>query len=487
MPLRPFTRDQRWLLPPSLEELVPEDHPARFVATFVEALSMEGWAEVELEGDPLGRPAYDPRALLCIWLYGFMTGVRSCRKLEMACCDQIPYLWLSGMQRPDHNTLSRFYQAHRKAMRKLFKRTVKTAMALGLVDLALQAIDGTRIAGNASRERTYDQQDLEKVLKRTEAAIEELEAQNRSGGQEAPARLPEKLRRAEKLKQQVQAALGRIEAEEGVESVNLTDPEAGLVKGRQGIVAGYNAQAAVSPLKEEVAQGTGRLITATEVVAESYDYDETLPMLKEAEATLGQRAEVSLLDGGYHSGPNLRECAEQGYRVLMAESQDTVLGNPYHKDQFVYEAESDSYLCPMGQKLPFRYISRRKKRPETRVYRAARGVCRSCSAFGVCTKGKGLGRAVEIGPYDEELRRNRARMATEEGKAIYARRKELPEPVFGILKELQGARRFLLRGLEGVRAEWALLAATFNLRTLFGVWRRRQEAQRVGFFRLASA
>ena len=94
MALRDLDREQMWLLPPSLDELLPLDHPARFVAELVDGLGREGWAEMgeEIEGDPLGARAYHPRALLCVWLYGFMIGVRSCRKLETACWDQIPYL-----------------------------------------------------------------------------------------------------------------------------------------------------------------------------------------------------------------------------------------------------------------------------------------------------------------------------------------------------------------------------------------------------------
>ena len=135
MPLREMGREQMWMLPPTLDELVPMDHPARFVAEFVDALDRDGWAGlgVEIEGEVLGAPAYHPRALLSVWLYGFMTGVRSCRKLEAACRDQIPYLWLTGWQHPDHNTLWRFYKGHRQAMRKLFERTVRTAVALELV------------------------------------------------------------------------------------------------------------------------------------------------------------------------------------------------------------------------------------------------------------------------------------------------------------------------------------------------------------------
>ena len=140
MPLRPMGREQMWMLPPTLDELLPLDHPARFVAEFVDALDRDAWAElgVDIEGDSMGAPAYHPRALLSVWLYGFMTGVRSCRKLEAACRDQIPYLWLTGWQHPDHNTLWRFYKGHRQAMRKLFERTVRTAVTMKLVDLAVR-------------------------------------------------------------------------------------------------------------------------------------------------------------------------------------------------------------------------------------------------------------------------------------------------------------------------------------------------------------
>ncbi len=152
MPLRPMSRDQAWLLPPTLDELLLDDHPARFVAAFIDGLDHSAWADmgIGVEGDAMGAPAYHPRALLSIWLYGFMTGIRSCRKLEAACRDQISFLWLTGWQRPDHNTLWRFYQAHRHAMRTLLKHTVRTAVGVGLVDLAVQAIDGTKVAANAA-------------------------------------------------------------------------------------------------------------------------------------------------------------------------------------------------------------------------------------------------------------------------------------------------------------------------------------------------
>ena len=184
------------------------DHPARYVAAFVDALDRAEWLElgVALDGAARGALAYHPRALLGVWLYGFMTGVRSSRKLEGACRDQVPYLWLTGWQQPDHNTLWRFYQEHREAMRTLLKRTVRAAVATGLVDLAVQAVDGTRVAGSAARERTLDADGLAALLGRTETAIVELEAQN-AGGEPPAARLPAELRSRRQLRERVQEAL----------------------------------------------------------------------------------------------------------------------------------------------------------------------------------------------------------------------------------------------------------------------------------------
>jgi transposase len=180
------------------------------------------------EGELLGAPAYHPKALLAVWLYGFMTGVRSSRKLEIACRDQVPYLWLTGWQQPDHNTLWRFYRDHRQAMRNLLKYTVATALESGLVDLALQSLDGTKLAANAAGERTYSSEDLQAMLRRIDTAIGELEAQNEAGEGISPVRLPRELEQAKALKQRVEDAMGRLGRNGG--QINLTDLDARLMR-----------------------------------------------------------------------------------------------------------------------------------------------------------------------------------------------------------------------------------------------------------------
>ncbi len=387
MPFREMSREQMWMPPPTLDELLPPDHRARFVAEFVAALDREGWAEfgVEMGWEPPGAPAYHPRALLCVWLYGFMTGVRSCRKLETACRDRIPYLWLTGWQHPDHNTLWRFYRKHRSDMRKLFERTVRTAVTMGLLDLAVQAVDGTKMVANASKDRVYDAAELRALLGRLDKTISELEAQNEAGEDEPAVNLPEELADKKVLKEQVRQAMDDLAGRGRQKCINLTDRDARLMKSSQGIVTGYNAQAMVSPLQPSVG-ASGMFVTAADVVDEPNDSAQLVPMLEQSEETTGARAQVTLADAGYHSGSALDECARRDRKLVMPESsRRRAQHHPYHKDRFIYDQCNDSYLCPHGQTLTPVGSIRSPNGTPRRVYRASAATCQACPAFGVCT------------------------------------------------------------------------------------------------------
>ena len=471
MPLRPLQREQAWLRPPSLDELLPEDHPARFVAAFVDGLSTSTLPELQIDKarEPLGAPAYHPCALLAVWLYGFMTGVRSSRRPEVACHDQIPLLWLTGCQRPDHNTLWRFYRSHRAAMRRLLKETVAIAVNVGYVDLALQAIDGTKVGANASGDRTCDEAKLAKLLERAEAAIAALEAQNEVSDDGPPPPMPPELRRARSLKERVQAAQERLHQEQR-KRVNLTDGDAQLMKGRQGIMTAYNAQAMVSRVGVGEGQHRGMLITAVDVVDDPTDYGQLEPMLEEADAMTGVRSDTVLADGGYHTGANLEACHERGQTLVVPERERGGERSAYFKDRFAHDEATDSYRCPEGKVLPFKATSKTKNGTPVRVYRASKLDCHACPAYGVCTRHKHAGRVLWVGPNDVRLREHRAWMETDEARSLYAQRKGLIEPVFGIIMEQMSGRRFLLRGLGNVRAEFALLATAFNLRMMWKQW-----------------
>jgi transposase len=261
--------------------------------------------------------------------------------------------------------------------------------------------------------------------------------------------------------------------------VNLTDPDATVQKGRGGYLVGYNAQAVVAgtaaPGPDEAG---GLLIVAADVTADRDDHGQLVPMLERAREATGAPAGLLLADGGYHSGENLAACEERGQAVAMPDPQAPGAADPYHKDAFAYDAGADTFTCPRGQVLRFLGLRARRRGPPARRYGGVAAACRACPAFGACTRSRARGREVKVSPAEAALRRHRAFMATDEAKAAYRRRKTLPEPAFGILKEQQGARRLLLRGLDNVRAEWSLLATAFNLRALCRAWQRAAPAAR---------
>ena len=253
--------------------------------------------------------------------------------------------------------------------------------------------------------------------------------------------------------------------------INLTDRDARLMRTSQGFAPSYNAQAMVSPLAAG-GKTTGMLLTAVDVVDQVNDALQLTPMMEQAEGVTGTRTPLTLADAGYCGGGHLEASHRKGQQVAVPDVARP-LDNPYHKDRFTYDEDNDSYICPHGKRLRLSSSSTNKGTP-VRVYRAvSASACLNCPAFGACTKDRQRGRKLEIGPYDRTLRAHREWMSTETAKTAYKLRKYLVEPVFGIVKEQLMARRFLLRGLPNVKAEWTVLAIAFNLRTLWKAWRPR--------------
>ena len=215
-------------------------------------------------------------------------------------------------------------------------------------------------------------------------------------------------------------------------------------------------------------------VTAIELVDEPADYARLIPMLQRAEETTGVNTPLTLADASYHTAAALQECADRGQQVAMPESpRGMALDHPYHKDRFTYDADSDTYRCPQSQVLSL-VRGRFARKTNKRMYQAPKCVCQACPVAGACITRGSPSRSLAISPYDAALRRHRAWMTTDEARQVFKKRKQLVEPVFGIIKEQQGLRRFLLRGLGNVAAEWTLLATAFNLRTLWRVWRTRR-------------
>lgn len=463
MPHREFTRSQVFLLPPALDEFLPMDHPARFVAEFVAGLDLEA-----LGIDPVpaveGRPSYPPDLLLCCWLYGFLARVRSCRQLERACTENVAFMWLTGFQRPDHNTLWRFYQAHRDGLRGLFRQTVRLSVNVGLVDFALQAVDGTKIAASGAPRRTLGRAALADLLARVEANIAALEAQNAEEAEagEPSWRLPKALQDQERLRERIQMGLEQLAEEPGRATVNLTDPDARLMKSAHGYLTGYNAQAIVD--------GHAGILVGLDVTTGGADGPQLLPMVHEAEQATGRLPEELVADAGYSSATNVAAVQELGITFFAPPQAPSNLSQdpawPYHVSHFLYDALADRYTCPADRPVTFSHTSVLRGNP-VRVYRGR--ACQDCPVRGECTRDP-KGRTISRYEWHDAVAAHQQRMTTDKAKARMRRRSCLVEPVFGIFKEHFGFRRFLLRGLTEVRAEWLLAGSAYNLAKLYRFW-----------------
>jgi len=456
--------EQLLLLPPCVEDWIALDHPARFIRDFVDAQDLAALGFVVPEGRE-GRPAYGADLLLKVWLYGYFQKIRSTRGLERGCYDSMALVWLTGNHAPDHNTLWRFWRANRGALRGMFKRSVEVAVKSEMVSWALQAVDGTKVAAEASTATAWHRKRLEKVLARLDEAVDEVLGQTEAGeGQEETShRMPEAMSDAGRRRAKIVEALAQLKAADR-ERMHPKEPEAVVMACSEGKRLGYNAQA--------VTEEKNHVIVAAEVTREANDMGQLNAMIAAAAANTGAAAQASVADGGYFTGKEIAQAQQEG-RAVVANVPEAYAGNGarFHRANFTYDSERDEFVCPMGERLAY-WRDKASKDPsqaKTRVYRC--GNAQTCPCRGECTK-QARGRTINKDEYYEAVQRQIARQKTPEAVEALRRRKEIAELPFAWIKRAMGFRRWTVRGLENVRTQWALVCATVNLRTLFGAWRK---------------
>jgi transposase len=452
----------RFLFPPALEDWVKADDPVRFVRAFVDSLDLreiagEEWASAT--DDPYGRPHYAFDLLLKVWLYGYVYNIRSSRKLERACREMMPLVWLTGMYEPDHNTLWRFWKRYSGALKKVFVNSVRVAMKANLVGMVMQAIDGTKIVSAASQKKAWHRKDLEKILAAVGERIEKLEqeiAAAKEGGTEIDDRLPEKLQDQSGLKAAVEEAL-RTLAKADREQMHPQDPDARMMKGgtAKRLEFAYNAQA--------VCDGSHGIIVAEAVVDEENDQRQLGPMLEQVMENTGRTAEETLADSGYDTAESLAKAEELGAAVLVAQKIDPEQVGAYHVARFTYDEQAGTVHCPIGQQL--RRVGgakhHAKPHPLTR-YRC--DVWKTCPVGRSCSKKRA--RVVEFGPHYGAMQRQREKRANPDNKKRLRRRSEIIERLFGQTKWNDGFRRWTFRGKQKVGAQWTMICTAINLRKI---------------------
>lgn len=459
--------DQVWLLPPAVEDWIGPDHPARFIRDYVDSVDFKALGFTVPMTD-VGRPGYAADLLLKVWLYGYLNKIRSTRRLEKACRENMGLIWLTGMNAPDHNSLWRFFHAHEKRLSDLFKQTVRVAAKCGLIGMVVNALDGTKIGATSARDGVKTSEGLERMLERLDRSTADFmtEIERQEQEEVGEYRLPASMHSALRRKDQIQKALVELEESEQ-QRVHHREPEARFMKNRRIVDLSYNAQA--------VADKDNGIIVAQDVVNEETDNGQLVPMLDQVKQTMGAVAQETLVDTGYYASAQIGLAEEREYEVLVNAPSSEITAsrspeaNPYHTSRFVYDEENNRCICPHGQVLPYSKTKvRGRNRNEYRVYRCTE--FRLCPHRDQCTKNK-KGREVEISVHHAALERQRAKRKDPEKRRLLAERKAIIEPVFAWIKRHLGFTRWTVYGLEAVRAQWALVCTTINLKKLYKHWK----------------
>jgi transposase len=456
-------RSQVFLLPPSLDDWVPADHPARFIDAFVESLDFPGLG-FEVGHAPTGRPRYSAQLLLSVYIYCYFDRIRSLRRMERACLENVALMWLTGNEQPDHNTLWRFFRDNKKAIRKVLKQSVKVAADADLVGMVLHAVDGTKIEARASSKTAYYRKQQNEALKRVDLSIAEMEKlleESQESGFDSY-RLPEELADAKTRREKILESLAELDEAE-VNSLQPNEPDARVMKCGGKKVFAYNAQA--------VTDDKAGIIVGEDVVTGETDHGLLASMIDTVKETVGDVAETTLADKGYSADKDLAQAEEKGYEVLvnLGENVDPADGDkPFHKSRFVYDRDEDCFVCPLGQKLGYQRTTKaRRGDGRLRVYHCTG--YKECPERWQCSSNK-RGRTIELSEHHEALKRQRVKQRSPEAKAKMARRPVIVEPTFAFAKHVLEFRRWSFRDVESNRAQWSLICSTINLRKLYTAW-----------------
>ena len=446
-------RNQRALLPQSMDEYIAKDDPVRVYDAFVEALDLEKLGFL-IDPHRVGNPEYSPYAMLKLLVYGYSYGIRSSRKLERACYHNLAFIWLTQGLKPDHKTIANFRKNNRTPLAEVLKQCARICIKLDLIEGNTLFLDGSKIRANASVKHSWDKKKAQRALKHIDEHIKEILAECDSEdeieeSQHSLVHMDSKLQDAINLKTKVQNILHELD-EEKKKSLNTTDPDATRINSPHGSHAGYTMQSVVDDKHG--------LILSIDVVAENNDLYQFANQVNKANAILEKNCNIACADSGYAATCELAKIDQEGIRVIVPSQRQAADRKPqaFDKEHFIYDKLNDSYLCPEGYRLNFSYTNRKCK-----VYRIShKEICFNCTHYGTCTKSK-RGRTINL-LLQEDIRKKLEAQYLK-SQAIYKRRKEKVEHPFGHIKRNLGVTSLLLRGITGVKAEASLLGTCFNL------------------------
>jgi transposase len=454
------SRSQTSLFPVSLEELIPEDHLVRVIDLYVSKLDLLQLGFDKALPKGTGRPSYDPADQLKLYLYGYFQRIRSSRRLEAECHRNIEVMWLINRLKPDFKTIADFRKDNKPAFVATCRAFVQFCRTAGLIAGELVAIDGSKFQAVASARRHLNLKQLkrqeEKLDKRIAQYLAELDEADKAEVSEVIDRSAVKtaLAKLEIRKQDNQSCQVLMNAL-GVEQFNTHESDARMMRTPKGARVAYNVQTAVD--------AEHCLILHHEVTQDSDDRKQLEPMAKAAKEQLQQEQLTVTADAGYSNGKQFQACEDASITayVPLQRSLNSTDQEFFARDAFAYDAKQDRYQCPAGKWLTLKQLNK-----GDRIYQAAVSDCAACPLKSRCTKAQR--RYVTRHAHEEAFERMEQRMLAH--PEMMVNRRSIVEHPFGNLKQwLFGNGRFLLRQLQGARAEMALAVNAYNLKRAFSV------------------
>jgi len=457
-------RGQMMLFPARLEDYVSEDNPVRAVDVFVDNLDLDKLGFIRVQPLDLGRPGYDPRTMLKLYIYGYLNRVPSSRRLERECQRNIEVIWLTGQLAPDFKTIADFRKDNGKAIREVCRAFVALCRKLDLLSSASVAIDGSKFKAVNARDKNFTEAKMKRRLERVDKSItrylSQLETADRHGDA-VPAAKVERLKdKIEKLKEEI-VRLNAINTEmlaSEDKQVSLTDPDARSMatSGKDTGIVGYNVQMAVDTQHH--------LIVANEVTNVGTDRHQLSSMAEQARTEMDVENLEAVADRGYYDGEEIKDCEDAGISVTLPKPQTSgaKAEGRFGKQDFVYNADHDSYRCPAGARLSYRYQGVDKGKM-IRRYRTK--ACRTCPLKAQCTKG--LERYIKRWEHEAVLEKVQARL-DHNPDAMRVRRSTVEHP-FGTIKCWMGATHFLMTTLPKVATEMAFNVLAYNMKRVIAI------------------
>ena len=459
-------RNQLVLFPTSLDEVIEQDNEVRIIDLFVESLDLEAMG-FNFNHTENGRPAYHPKDLLKLYIYGYLNNIRSSRKLEKATKINIEVKWLLKGLEPDHNTIANFRKNSAKSIKKVFRATVQLAKNFNLIGGKLIAGDSTKLRAQNSKKNNFNQKKIDRHIAYIDAKLDEYNKilsendQDKKTNQQNIETIKAEIEKHKERKQQYKKLEKQLK-DSGEKQISTSDPDSRHMITRNNITeVAYNIQSTVDEKFN---------IPIDYKVTNQNDKKAMGNMLQRAKSIIGHNDFTALYDKGYHTGSELKTAADLGIDVLVAVpglSRSTQAPDPkYNFENFKYNAQQDCYICPEGHLL--KSNGNWYKRDITRFKQYKTKACHSCPVKSSCTTSKRNGKIIQRSEFQKYISKNKDRV--EKNKDIYRKRQTIVEHPFGTIKRQWGFNYIMTKKYKKrAEADVGLIFTTYNLRRIINI------------------